>query len=672
MNLSSPSPDTHRLTAADCADYFSADPMKSRAKAIGKRIATKAAAGKAAKGMASTEDCRSSRAWPLIIFVLACALYSNVTWHGYVMDDYGVLRDDFLVKRGVHGISTLIQRPYRYGTGNLADNLYRPLSQVMFAVEWELSPDNPALSHILNVLFYALSGALLFMIFRRILPGHTVFPALLASLLWLFHPVHTEAVANIKGRDEIMSAFFLFLSILSFLAYLKKTNLLYLAGAMTCSLFAFFSKESSIAFLCIFPIIGWYFVNASAKRNLWGSASLLIPAGIYLLARQAILARYAVPFAVTTADNFLVAAPDAATRTATAVLLLGKYLLLLVFPYRLVCDNSYNQIPLAGPASPLVWLSAAVYAAAIVYAAIHFREKSVTVFAILVYLVTISIVGNIFMLIGTSFAERLLFLPSTGFCLLAGVMIAKLAAKLFPAEHPTGRAGEFSARNRPAGLIVIIILTMFAARTVTRSAEWKDEWTLVSADVKRSPSSARMRFFHGIALRDRAKEQTDQDEYRDYMRQAIDEFEVCVAILPTYVEADEELGLAWHRMGNPDKALQYYERAMKLNSRKAATYSNMAIIFFERQDYARALELHKKAVSLDPNFENGYMNIGSIYGRQGDYQKAVDNFEKVIRINPTNAQAYYYLGVTYGALNQPEKSRQSFAAAATLDPSYRK
>jgi tetratricopeptide (TPR) repeat protein len=283
-----------------------------------------------------------------------------------------------------------------------------------------------------------------------------------------------------------------------------------------------------------------------------------------------------------------------------------------------------------------------------------------------------SICSNIFTLIGTSFAERLLFLPSVGFCLLAGVAISRFAAKLSPADQATAGVNEFTARNKIAWLIVIAILSLFAIRTVTRSAEWKDEWTLISADVERSPDSARMRYSHGIALRDRAKEQKKEDSHRHYMRLAIREFEECVSILPTYVEAYEELGLAWYRMGNPDKALQYYERALTLDPKKAATHSNMAIVFYERKDYARALELHKKAVSLDPNFENGYLNIGNIYGQQGDYRQAIENFEKVIRINPTNAKAYYYIGLTYEILDQPEESRQNYAMAAKLDPAFRR
>jgi tetratricopeptide (TPR) repeat protein len=303
---------------------------------------------------------------------------------------------------------------------------------------------------------------------------------------------------------------------------------------------------------------------------------------------------------------------------------------------------------------------------------INFKKKSAVVLAMIVYLVSIAICSNILTLIGTSFAERLLFLPSVGFCLLAAIAVSRLATILFPADQATAGVYELSASSKAAGLIVIVILSLFATRTITRNAEWKDEWTLISADVRRSPHSARMRYSYGIALRDRAKDQKSERGYRDYMQQAIHEFAECVSILPTYAEAYEELGLAWHRIGDPDKALQYYDHALKLNPQKPATYSNMAIIYFERKDYARALELHKKAVSLDPNFENGYLNLGSIYGQQGNYKQAIESFEKVIRINPTNAKAYYYLGLTYEILNEPEKTRQNYAIAAKLDPSFRK
>jgi tetratricopeptide (TPR) repeat protein len=613
----------------------------------------------------------STTGWSLILFILAIALYANTLQHGYVLDDSGVFRDNFVVKKGIDGIPTILKTPYRYGSSHLSDNLYRPLTLVMFAVEWEISPDNPALSHGINVFFYALTCVVLFLFLQTLFPRGNLLPAIITALLWVFHPVHTEVVANIKSRDEIMSALFLFLALLSFMHYLKRSNLLYLAGALTSYFLAFFSKEGVITFLVLFPLAGWYFSGAPAKRIIMASAIMLIPAAVYLIVRQSVLAQYAVPFVVTPADNVLAAAPDAISRFATAVMILGKYLLLLIFPHPLVCDYSYNQIPVTGLASPLFWLSFLIYGASLVLVLLNIRKKSVLVFAALWYLVSMSIYSNLFTLIGTSFAERLLFLPSVGFCLMAGIGISRMSG----ISGKTGKSNQpqtgLFARNVPAWGITIVVLLLFGIKTIARNGDWKDEWTLMSTDVKNSPKSAHMRHYFGLSLRDKAKEQEDKQLYRDYMARAIHEFDTCVTIYPGFVQGYEELGLAWYRMGDPQKALEYYEKAIQMNSKKATTYSNMAIIFFERQEYGRSFDLYKKAISLDSNFEDGHLNIGSIYGIRGLYDSAIYHFERVLTLNPDNARAYNFIGVTYDLLGKPEKAAPYKEKAALLDPAFK-
>ncbi len=606
---------------------------------------------------------RNDRMWALVIFLLAFVLYANTLPNKYLMDDFSVVSDNFVVKRGVEGIPTILSTPYRYGFNLLSDNLYRPLTLVMFAIEWQIAPDTPALGHFMNVLFFAFTSVLLFFLFRKILPGKALAPALIATLLWVFHPIHTEVVANIKSRDEIMSAFFLFLSVLAFLRYLETKKLPYIAGAMTSYLLGFFSKEGVITFLVLFPLIGWYFTDAGWKRSLTASALMLIPAVLFLMIRQKVLATYATPFVPGIADNLLVAAPGYPARLATAILILGKYLLLAVFPYQLVSDYSYNQIPITGWSSPLVWISFVVYGAAVVWSFMKIGKRSVPVFAILLFLVTMSIASNLFTLIGTSFAERLLFLPSAGLCLLAGVMLVRI----LPGKERAAAGWKQVFTGFPvAWAITGVILALFTVKTVARNAEWRDQWTLSMADVKRSPNSAHMRYYAGMAYREKAKEQEDPAKYSEIMKQAIGEFQACVQILPAFTEGYEQLGLAWYRMKNTEEAIRNYEQALKLNPGKAPTYSNLGMIFFERKDYGKAFELYKKATELDSNFADGFLNLGSMYGMQGKYEEAVKCFERSIRLNPDNFNTWHFLGITYRSLNMEEKAKECLARAEEL------
>ena len=293
------------------------------------------------------------------------------------------------------------------------------------------------------------------------------------------------------------------------------------------------------------------------------------------------------------------------------------------------------------------------------------------VFALLLFLISMSIYSNIFTLIGTSLAERLLFLPSLGFCLLTGILLLKIPGNKPSDSSALGTTAIF-LKNPLIWIITGIILLLFSMKTLSRNAEWKDEFTLITADVKRSPNSAHMRYYAGLAYRNKAMEPENKDHYNELMMDAIDEFQVCVNILPSFSEGFEQLGLAYYRMKNPDEALKNYEKALQLNSGKAVTYSNLGIIFFEKGDFTKAFELYQKAVQLDTNFADGYFNLGSMYGMQGKYEQAVENFQKTIRLNPGNAQAHYFLGITYRSLNKPDLAKEYLDRAGQLDPAYKK
>lgn len=76
--------------------------------------------------------------WTILIFLFTFLLYSNTLQHKFVLDDFGALADNWIIKKGISGIPIILTTSYRYGIHMLTDNLYRPLSQVMFAIEWQM------------------------------------------------------------------------------------------------------------------------------------------------------------------------------------------------------------------------------------------------------------------------------------------------------------------------------------------------------------------------------------------------------------------------------------------------------------------------------------------------------------------------------------------------------
>ena len=609
--------------------------------------------------------------WAVILFLFAFMIYANSIPHEYVLDDYSVLKDNFVVKRGVEGIPLIMKTPYRYGVGHLTDNIYRPLTLVMFAIEWQIAPNKPALSHFVNVFFFALSCGMLLFLLRRLFTGYSPLLSLFICFLWAAHPIHTEVVANIKSRDEIMSDLFLMTTILSFIKYLRGHHVFWLLFSVILYFISFLFKEGVVTFIILFPLIGWYFTKAKAWKNILASTLMILPALIYILIRQWIWSKYYVPPYLSVADNLLMVAPNLASRMATAIMILGKYLLLLFVPYQLVSDYSFNQIPVTSWGDPSVWLSFLIYSFALVYSIYFIRKKSVFVFGILVYLVALSIYSNLFTLIGSSFAERFLFLPSVGFAIISGWLIVKLF-KIVRDNSTDESPKSLLLKNRTAWLIIGAIVLLYSVKTIARNSEWKNQLSLFSVDVKRSPNSTHMRYYWGLTVRDKAKEQADTAEYRRLMTEAIGQFDTAVMIYPPYPECYEQLGLAWFRLNDFDKSIKYYNEAIRLNPMNAMTYSNMGMIYFLRKDYQKTLELYQKSIAIDSNYDDAYLNIGSTYGTLGQFDLAIKNFKKCLEFKPGDAQLFYYIGISYRSLKNDAEAKKYLDKAYAINPGLKK
>jgi tetratricopeptide (TPR) repeat protein len=589
-----------------------------------------------------------------VCFLFAFLLYSNTFTHSYVYDDFSVLSENWVVKEGVSGIPLILQNSYRYGINRLDDNLYRPLSQLMFAIEWELSPNNPHLNHWLNVLLYGMACMLLYFVLKQYLDRVNTLIPLLTALVFICHPVHTEVVANIKSRDEIMSFFFLMITLLLIHQWFTKKKLLGLAMGTICFFLSLMSKEGVITMIFVFPVIGYFFTKATPKTILTCSIILTLPVLAYMAIRYQVLSKNTLPYTLQVADNFLIAAPDFITKFATTMMLLGKYLMLFLFPYELVSDYSYRQISFITPANIAFLVSFVIYGAMLIYTVLRFKKKGLLVFGLFFFLITISIYSNTIFLIGSAFAERFLFLPSVGLCIALVVGVFRIFK--IETESSQVKSGDFILSHWKSSLFFIIILILFSVRTTIRAAEWKDNSTLFSNDIMRSPESAHMCLSYGFVLRDKARAEVDPGSRDSLNKSAIQYFNKTLAIFPLYGAAHEQLGLLWYALNDPDKALNHYEKAISINPYNAETWCNMGSIYVDRADYSKAIEIYQKSISLDVRFADSYLNLGSVFGKMGRYEEALENFRKCIEYNSQKIEAYRLMGLTYQNMNQKEKA----------------
>ena len=209
------------------------------------------------------KDLLKGKQMPFLVLLAAFLVHANTLGHNYALDDSIVITDNQFTKEGLAGMGSIFSKDTFYGffKKDGKDNLvqggrYRPLSLAMFALEYELFGENPFIGHLLNVLLFALLCALIFQFLRTLLRDHrhSDLLALLTALLFAVHPVHSEVVANIKGRDEILALLFAVLSFKYILTYVdnKKLSSLILSGFFL--FLGSMSKENAITFVLIIPI----------------------------------------------------------------------------------------------------------------------------------------------------------------------------------------------------------------------------------------------------------------------------------------------------------------------------------------------------------------------------------------------------------------------------------
>ncbi len=579
----------------------------------------------------------------LVLAMLSFAVYANTLKNGFALDDAAMITDNTIVARGFSGIPELLRTTRMVGVGHSYNDNYRPLSLVMFAIERQLFGESPMPGHFFNILFFAGCVVLLFLFIDRLFGGAKRAVALIAALLFMLHPIHTEVVANIKSRDEIMCFFFAFFSLNLLLSYMEKGRWQHLALAGVSLFLSFLAKETVITFLAIIPFVFFFIYRVNNSRAVFITVCTVIVASVFLVIRARVLNAPGLGLGHTLfMDNALVNA-DTPTRIATAVLILGKYLLLLFVPYPLSCDYCYNSIPFVGFGDYRVLVSLALYISLVVVSArlLIKDRKSPWAFGIIFFLITLSVFSNIPFLIGAAMGERFLFFPSVGFCIAAALAIEKW---LFVTG--TGMAPAFNSKKVWA--VVLPLLLVYTGLTIMRNNDWTDNYTLFKADVEKLPGNAKLNYFIGNELvENMIPASTDKGEQRQMLTDALSYLGQALNIYPGYADAHTEAGNAYMVIGAADSSVAHFSMALRLDSLQSTAANNLAVVYLRQRKFADAVTAYKKAVALLPSNAQAYFDLGGCYIELKQYDDAIAALQKALALDAGIAGANMQLGFAY-------------------------
>ena len=580
---------------------------------------------------------RRARFQAIALFGFSFLLYANTLGHAYALDDAIVITDNSVVQRGVAGIPTLFTHDSFYGffqeqerDALVAGGRYRPLTLAMFAVEQSIA-DGPFLHHVLNVVWYGLLVVVAFFLLRELpLPE---WGAVTIAALFAAHPLHTEAVANIKGRDEIV-ALLACLVASWFILRAARDNWMWggIAGAG-----AFFlgclAKENAVTFVAVIPVLLYAFVGKGYRHLL----PLAVGAVLYLALRFSVVGLDVGEPPLELMNNPFLEVVDGGYRPLsffgrlpTVLYTLLVYLKLLFVPVGLVHDYYPAAVTLKHWGDPAVLFSLILHLALFVVAALHLRSRrKVAAVGILIYLITLSVVSNVVFPVGTFMSERLVFMPSFGFVLAVGGAVA------------LGPPGLRRLPWLPVGIIGI-----FSILTVARNPVWKDNYTLFTMDVKRQPDSAKLRNAAAGARLDRYQSLDPgvQPTRTDLLRDAKRDLDRAIEIHPAYANAYLLRGNAELLLDGFPEAIADYRHAQQLG---IDIGDNLVIALQragraageQRNDFAAALTYLQQADALDPDNYETLRLLGIASGMSGRVREALEYFRRALEQQPDNAGA---------------------------------
>jgi Flp pilus assembly protein TadD len=641
--------------------------------------------------------------------VLVAAVYANAIHGPFLFDDQSAIEQNLTIRR-FWPISVPLNPPVQTPlTG-------RPLPNLTFAVNYALGGLNVEGYHLVNIACHLLVGLVLFGVLRRTFERSPLFggtslarnAAAVCALLWLVHPLNTEAVDYVTQRTELMMALFALLAIYAAIRGLEGgRRWTVLAGI--AALCAVASKETALVIPLL--VVAWDRAFAfpsfkaawSRRRALYGvlAASWLL----FALAAPDLPFFRARGFEQGTARWIYLAAQSS---------IVPRYLWLSVWPQNLVFD--YGPVPQAGPY--LWWPGALVmlgFAAAVLVAA---RRRPALAFWGLWVLLLLAPASGLVSIATEVGAERRMYLPLVGvICIL--VQLAVLAGRRVVGSGPTWRATMLASAT-----IVILALSVTAAR---RNDDYKSGLTMWQTVVERRPhwrarehlsvylrdagrideSIAELRLSapysrdsrHALAaaLLEQGKLVESLTEYdrlmkipgpihgldvarREYARallragrpaDASVQLRLAVAENPGDIRSRVELGDVLRDSGDIMRAVAVYREALGLAPNNLVALVNLGVLLASHGQEAEATMLLQRALTLDPNQPAALMTLVQLSLAAGDARGGEQQARRLVAIAPTNAEAHNLLGVALASQQRIDAARVEFAEAVRLDPANR-
>ncbi|MCL5022889.1 MAG: tetratricopeptide repeat protein [Nitrospirae bacterium] len=565
----------------------------------------------------------------VIVAVVSFAVYFNALGNGFIYDDHSQVLKNYLI-RDAKNIPELFRRSaWTFEGAPPTSNYYRPMLNLLYMLEYHLFGLEAWGYHLVNILFHVANSVLVFFLTAR-LSGEeskqyavsrvqqstyrSVFsayfsvptflsPPFIAGLLFAVNPIHTEAVTWIAGLSDVSFAFFFLFSFYLYVLSAGSYRRQYLFSLLFFSL-AVLSKEPALTLPVILITYDYAFRKGQlrifdfVKRHV---PYILVICG-YLIVRFSVLGAFTPLKRLATLSTFQL--------MINVFPLFSRYLHKLLLPLNLNFWPVFDPLTSLLSKGGLLSLCVTTAFAGLMLAAL--RKNRAVFFCLVFIAVPLAPALYIKGIIGKPFADRYLYLPSFGFAMLLAFLLCRIKA------------------HRPCAAVTIaVVFTLLAGLysfgTISRNRVWKDDYSLFSDTVKKSPDSVVPRLEYGNALL--AKGLYDE---------AVEQFQAARTMEPMLYVIYHHLGLALAGKGRLFEAVQQYRMALTLNPNIPEVHTDLGRAYAGAGFRGEAVQEFRIAVALKPAAPN-YNLLGIAYAQNGETGKAEEAFRIAVALDPAQA-----------------------------------
>lgn len=578
----------------------------------------------------------------LIIFAVTLALYSNVAGGEFFSDDfYFVITNTYI--RTLDSIPLFFTNPATVAAGGLSKEVYRPLTPFSYAIDHFFWGLNPFGYHLTNILLHAANAVLVFLLLNLILGD--IFLAVVAALLFATHPVQTEAVSWVSGRASVLSLLFYLATLIFYVKYsLRGRKAYYLASLSLCAA-ALFSKEMAVTLPLVIAAYDIHFTKDKLFREKLLRCVPFLALTLFYVAVRTVLLKRVGQF------DWWGGGLYATALTMAGVLV--DYIKLLVLPLRLCV--SY-LVPISRSiAEGKAFFSVLFLLVAVASLPAVFKRSKKASFAIWWFLIALLPVSNIIPL-KALMAERFLYVPSIGFCLLLALAVRKIyGAGEFAVQ------GGISGRKAAALIIAASIIMAYSARTIARNEDWKSALTLSMKAVKVFPLNPWALSSLGGSLAEKGRY---EEALKPLTKAAM--LSSNYALSKSYAGPRDALANCYLSLKRYEEAIPLFKEVLAMDPGLVASRNSLAICYAELKRYGDAEREFLAAIKIDPRYMNSYFNLAKLYDLKKDFNKAIEACQMAIAVasdRRNTGEAYMWMGDFYLELKQRDKARECYSRA---------